>query len=68
MFTLCLFMFASVTAVDPVSVDCYRASHSDVRTASDKCTALDKDPITTCETQRVGALKVFIRVRKIEGV
>ena len=67
MFTLCLFMFASVTAVDPISTDCVRATQAKVSEATRRCSVLDKDPLTTCETQRMGALKVFIRVRQLEG-
>lgn len=66
MFTVCIYLFASLVSVDPVSEDCVQATKKDVAEATAMCSALDKDPLTTCEIQRVGATKFFIRIRRIE--
>ena len=67
MFTLCVFLFSSATAVLPIDAKCGMASKKEVDEAVALCREADKDPLMTCESQRMGALKWFIRVRKLEG-
>ncbi len=68
MFTVCYALFASLTAVTPLESECFKMNQADVNVAVVDCRKLDHDPFTTCESQRVGALKYFFRVRKLDGV
>jgi hypothetical protein len=65
MFTLCYFVFSTLTAVTPAQESCIKAPESYVRAAVQACRAADRDPIGTCEAQRVGAVHVYIRVRMV---
>lgn len=68
MFTVCVFIFASLTAVEPVEASCFTtANEKALEPVRAECSRLDKDPLTTCEMQRVGALKYFIRIRQLNG-
>ncbi len=65
--TLCIFTFASLVAVDPVSEECIRVNQAQLADFTTACAAENKDPLSTCEIQRMGALKVYIRVRHLAG-
>lgn len=66
LFTLCFSLFSSLVAVTPLHSSCELVTLTDVNTAVARCAALDKDPITTCEARRAGALKWFITIRQLE--
>ncbi len=65
--TVCIFTFASLVAVDPVSEECFRTTDKDLAIVTAMCAKTDKDPLSTCEVQRVGATKYYIRVRHLAG-
>ncbi len=65
--TICIFQFASLVAVDPVSENCFRSSDRDLAIVTSMCTATNKDPLSTCEVQRVGATKWYVRLRTLAG-
>lgn len=65
--TICLFSFASLVSPYPSSEDCYKATEQDLRVVSAKCALANKDPLSTCEIQRVGATKWYVRLRTISG-
>ncbi len=67
MFTICLFWFASVTAVEPFNAECTPATQADITAHVTACRSIDRDPLMMCEAQRMGALKMFFRIRKLEG-
>ena len=64
--TVCIFVFSSLVSVDPVSSDCVRSDDKGLLEVSAMCRTLDKDPLATCEVQRVGATKHYIRIRYLE--
>lgn len=66
MFTICFFLFSSVTAVTPIKQECVVGTRKDVAEATARCAELDRDPLTTCEAQRMGALKLYVRIRQLE--
>jgi hypothetical protein len=63
--TVCVFTFASLVAVDPVSEDCFRGDSKDLARVQARCDLIAKDPISTCEIQRVGATKYYVRIRHL---
>ncbi len=63
--TVCIFTFASLVAVDPVTENCFRTDSKGLADDVATCTEISKDPISTCEVQRVGATKYYIRVRRL---
>jgi hypothetical protein len=65
--TICIFSFASLVAVDPVTEECFRTDGAGLTRAVAACSAIAKDPISTCEVQRMGATKYYIRVRRLAG-
>jgi hypothetical protein len=69
MFTICVYIFVSQFAVTPIEARCFEdRSQDDVNKSVAQCRQEDKSPATTCESQRVGALKWFIRVRRVDGL
>lgn len=64
--TICIFSFLSLTAPQADYETCYRATSKDLVDVTAACSALDKDPLSTCEIQRVGAAKFFVRVRHLD--
>ncbi len=64
--TACFFVFSSLVSVTPISSDCVRGTEKDLAEVSAMCRAIDKDPLQTCEMQRVGATKYIFRVRRLE--
>lgn len=64
--TVCVFSFLSLTGPAADSETCYRATSKDLSDIRVACSALDRDPISTCEVQQVGATKFFVRIRHIE--
>jgi hypothetical protein len=68
MLMLCTYVFASVVATMPVQTSCVRVTAKQAEAHVFACKLLDKDPLATCESQRMGALTWFIRVRRLEVV
>ncbi len=66
MFTICAFVFASLVSTEPTSVECGSTDKAGIAKATAACSALDKDPLTTCEVHRAGALKYFITIRQLD--
>ena len=64
--TVCVFSFLSLTATRADYETCYRATSKDLVDVTTACSALDKDPLSTCEVQRVGATKWFVRIRHLD--
>lgn len=64
--TVCIFVFSSLVSVDPVSEDCIRGNDKDLAEVSVMCRQIDRDPLATCELQRVGVAKYFVRIRRLE--
>lgn len=63
--SLCFAMYASVVAADPIGAYCVRVPAAYAHAAMLSCNE-SKDPLTTCEARRSGALKVFVTYRKLE--
>ncbi len=66
--TICLFTFSSLVSPVPDSEACYKATSDKLPGIIATCDAANKDPLTTCEVQKVGAVRYYIRIRTIEGV
>ncbi len=67
MFTLCVFLFSSLVSTNPVGpAECVLVDKYELTRSRVKCEALDHDPLTTCDMHRVGALKWFITIRKLD--
>ncbi len=65
-FTLCFSLYAGLVTVTPIQSTCELVTLDEVNRTVARCKALDKDPITTCEARRAGALKWFVTVRILE--
>jgi hypothetical protein len=63
MYLVCLAMYASLVSTVPVSQGCQRMSRAQLSKVTAECTATAKDPLTTCEVIRTGALSFFITRR-----
>ncbi len=66
LFTICFSVYAGLVTVVPVQSTCQLVTLTDVQSVTAACSALDKDPLTTCETRRAGALKYFVTVRMLD--
>ena len=64
--TICVFSFLSLTATTADYETCYRATPKELSAVTTACSEVDKDPLSTCEVQRVGATKFFVRIRHLE--
>ncbi len=66
MFTICFAVYASLVSVEPISEVCVKSTLAEVSRAVTECQS-SKDPISTCEARRAGALKVFVTRRFMVG-
>lgn len=67
MFTICVLIFASLSAEHPMKTECREnRSELDVKAADAACSG-SKDPLTTCEMVRVDERSYVIYLRKLEG-
>jgi hypothetical protein len=68
MFTICVFLFASLNATKPSEYDCREhQSQAQVDAAKATCEAVAKDPLTTCEMVKFATDKWAVNIRKLEG-
>ena len=63
--TVCFFVFNSLVAVTPVSEACFYGNETELRKVGDACSAVNHDPLTTCEIQRMSPARYYVRVRSI---
>ncbi len=69
MFTVCVIVFASLVATEPVKADCWAGkSKAQVAGFMAGCQDIAHDPFMTCEPYRLSADKWLFTVRKLEGV
>ncbi len=66
--TICLFTFSSLVSPVPDTEQCFKLTDKALPVIVAKCEAYNHDPLTTCEVQRVGATRYYVRIRTIEGV
>lgn len=66
MFTICFAVYASLVSTVPSSSVCMRGDAAYASASVAACETLAHDPLTTCEANRVGALKWFITVRQLD--
>ncbi len=64
--TICLFTFSSLVSPVADTETCYKATEKDLAGVTASCLAVNHDPLSTCEIQRVGATRYYVRVRTIE--
>ena len=64
--TICIFSFASLVSPVPTTEQCFRTDSAGLTDATARCEAINHDPLSTCEVQRVGATRYYIRIRSLE--
>lgn len=63
--TICVFSFLSLVSPTPAEETCYRATDKELSAVNEACAAVNHDPLSTCEVQRVGATRYYVRLRTI---
>jgi len=63
--TICVFAFASLVSTEPVSETCYRVTDKELSKVVVACGDVNHDPLSTCEVQRMGATRYYVRIRTI---